>query len=46
MEVVLTPEIWLPTRDGVEVIWDRLGKLERKLVDKYFELPSLKDRSC
>lgn len=35
---------WLPTRHGAEAVWDDLGKLERRILDKVLKLPSLKDK--
>lgn len=35
---------WLPTRVGAEVLWGDLGRAERRLVDRLFKLPSLRDK--
>jgi hypothetical protein len=35
---------WMPTRFGAEVLWDELGRFERRLIDKFFRLGSLKER--
>jgi len=42
--VAITPQIWLPTKFGTEVLWDELGKVEKRLTDKFFRLGNLKDR--
>ena len=42
--VAITPQIWLPTKFGTEVLWDELGKVEKRLTDKFFRLGTLKDR--
>ncbi|SRR6266404_718197 len=42
--LILPTSPWLPTRLGAEVIWDELGKVERRLVDRLLKLPSLKDK--
>lgn len=35
---------WIPTRFGAELIWDQLTRAERRLLDRLFKLPSLKER--
>ena len=42
--VAITPQVWLPTKFGTEVLWDELGKVEKRLTDKFFRLGTLKDR--
>ena len=42
--VAITPQIWLPTKFGTEILWDELGKVEKRLTDKFFRLGTLKDR--
>lgn len=42
---VITPRVWMPTKFGAEVIWDDLGKTERKIIDTVFgKGRTLKDR--
>lgn len=41
---LIVPRLWMPTRFGAEVLWDELDKAERKILDKFFKLGSLKDR--
>jgi hypothetical protein len=38
---LIVPRVWLPTRFGAEVLWDELGKAERRLVDRFFRLGDL-----
>lgn len=42
--LAITPRIWLPTRNGAEAIWADLGKSERGLLDRFFDLGSLRDK--
>jgi hypothetical protein len=42
--VAITPRVWLPTRLTAEMIWDELAPAERKLVDRFFGLGTLKDK--
>lgn len=41
---LIIPRVWFPTLFGAEVLWDELEKFERKLLDKYFKLGTLKER--
>lgn len=45
---IIVPNFFMPTKLGAEVIWDELGEVERKIVDKLFKLGkyrnSLKER--
>jgi hypothetical protein len=41
---LIIPRALFPTRAGAELLWDELGKAERKLIDKFFRLGSLKER--
>lgn len=41
---LIVPQVWLPTKFGAEVLWDELGKLERRVLDRFFRLGTLKER--
>ncbi len=42
--VLITPQVWHPTKSGAELLWGGLEKAERKIVDAYFKLDKLRDR--
>jgi hypothetical protein len=42
--LIIPSSPWLPTRLGIEAVWDGLGKAERRLVDRLLKLPSLKEK--
>jgi hypothetical protein len=42
--LIIPSSPWLPTKAGVEAVWDGLGKAERRLVDRLLKLPSLKEK--
>jgi hypothetical protein len=35
---------WMPTRHGIEAVWDELDRASRKVVDRFFKLPGLRER--
>jgi hypothetical protein len=41
---LIIPQVWMPTRFGAEVLWDELEKAERRILDRFFKLGSLKER--
>jgi hypothetical protein len=41
---LIVPRVWLPTKLGAELLWDELERAERRLLDRFFRLRSLKDR--
>jgi hypothetical protein len=41
---LIVPQVWMPTRFGAEVLWDELEKAERRILDRFFKLGSLKER--
>ncbi len=43
-KLVIPTSPWLPTKHGIEAVWDDLGKVERRIVDRLRKLPSLKDK--
>ncbi len=42
--VLISPQVWVPTRFGAEVIWDELEKAERRILDKVLGLRDLRDK--
>lgn len=36
---------WVPTRFGGELLWDDLDQRERRILDRLFRLPSLRERA-
>jgi hypothetical protein len=43
-KLIVPSSPWLPTKVGIEAVWDELGKVERRLVDRLLKLPALKDK--
>lgn len=41
---LIVPRVWLPTRFSAELLWDEFERAERRLLDRFFRLGSLKDR--
>jgi hypothetical protein len=35
---------WLPTKFGAEAVWEELDRASRRIVDKLFRLPNLKEK--
>jgi hypothetical protein len=45
MEAIIQPtSLWLPTKTGAELAWSDLDKDVKKLFDKFFKLPTLKEK--
>lgn len=42
--VVITPQIWCPTPLVGEMLWDGLEVEERRLLDRFFKLDTLRDK--
>jgi hypothetical protein len=42
--VLVAPRVWMPTKTGIEVLWDKLDAMERRVVDRFFGSRSLRDR--
>jgi hypothetical protein len=43
-KLVVPSSPWLPTKLGAEAVWDDLGKIERRIVDRILKLPKLRDK--
>lgn len=50
LDGILVPKLivptspWMPTKHGIEAVWDDLERVSRRVVDRYFRLPSLKEK--
>lgn len=42
--LAITPRVWMPTRFGAEVVWDELGRAERRVLDDVLRLRTLRER--
>jgi hypothetical protein len=42
--VIITPRVWLPTRFGAEVLWEELGKAERRILERVLGLGTLREK--
>jgi hypothetical protein len=42
--VLIVPRVFMPTRLGLEVLWDELEAAERRIADRFLRLGSLRDR--